>query len=83
MGIDPISEQDIKYHHSCRRNYSNRIRVLEKSVVLLNITNTDCKKQALSHLKEYIWSTIYEKNSSRFVNSLLCCHKNSFETARW
>ena len=73
--------KEIKYHHSCRRDYTNRIRVLENSVVSLNKTNADFKKQVLSHLKEYIRNTIIEKNSSEFVSSLLSRFKNSFEAA--
>ena len=73
--------KEIKYHRSCQRDYPNRIRVLEKSVVSLNKTNADFMEQALSDLKEYIRNTIIEKNSSEFVNSLLCHYKNRFEAA--
>ena len=73
--------KEIKYHHSCRRDYTNHIRVLEKLAASLNKTNADFKKQALSHLKEHIRNTIIEKNSSEFFSSLLSRFKNSFEAA--
>ena len=76
-----IVVKEFKYHHSCRRDCTNRIRVLEKSVVSLNKTNADFKEQVLSHLKECIRNTIIEKNPSKFVHSLLCRYKNSFEAA--
>ena len=79
-GPDFVAKK-IKYHQSCRRDCTNRIRVLEKSVVSLNKTNADFKKQALSHLKEYIRNTIIEKNSSEFVSNLVSCFKNSFKAA--
>ena len=69
--------KEVKYHHSCRKNYINSTRTNKK-----NEDNhmSIIKVKAINYIKEYIQTNIIGKNSSEFVENLLIRYKTYYNS---